>query len=111
MTNFGRTPYPDDLPGSQGETSSEAAAVVKVSLMQRQMRVLAKINMMGNATADDVAASMDVVHNTVAPRMTELKAMGYLAKSGFRRVTRAGCKANVLQLTAEGVLALRKEAA
>jgi hypothetical protein len=54
------------------------------------------------ATADECCAFLDLVHNSVAPRLTELKAQGLVLElydsrgKRVRRLTRQGCAAGVL---------------
>lgn len=47
-------------------------------------------------TADEAAIAFDCSHNHVAPRISELKAMGRLVPTDRTRKTRSGCSARVL---------------
>ena len=47
------------------------------------------------ATADECAEHFRTFHNTIAPRLSELKALGFIVKSGRERMTRSGCMADV----------------
>lgn len=54
------------------------------------------------ATADELVASADAEHhNTIAPRLTELAAQGYVVDSGNRRITRNGQRAIVWVVPSE----------
>ena len=54
------------------------------------------------ATADEVCAALEMPHNSIAPRVTELKAQGLIvelydrANRRVRRKTRQGCAAGVV---------------
>jgi hypothetical protein len=54
------------------------------------------------ATADEICAALNLGHNSIAPRLTELKQAGLIvelyhcAGKRLRRQTRAGCAAGVV---------------
>jgi hypothetical protein len=54
------------------------------------------------ATADEICAALEVGHNSIAPRVTELKSQGLITelcdRTGhrLRRKTRQGCAAGVM---------------
>lgn len=95
----GRSPYPDGLPGhARAETSRQAAEAVAPMLRDRQQRVLDAIRSRGSAgaTADEVLEALGLWNpNHVAPRVTELAALGLIERTGERRRTRSGCLADV----------------
>ena len=107
---FGSTPYPHDVPGYKGpSTSREAAEKVSVDLGERQTRVLRAIRKIGPSTTDELSIHFDVAPNQISGRLTELKKMGYIKDTGERRRTRTGFNAKVLPITGLGVVALNEE--
>jgi hypothetical protein len=51
------------------------------------------------ATADEVAAHFEALHNRTSPRMTELRQMFLIRETGVRRRTRQGMQAAVYVAT------------
>lgn len=107
-STLGSSPYPDDLPGyTDEETGKAAAEIVKKDLGERQMAVLLEIHKAAS-TADEICDRMNVGHNHVAPRITELRKLRLIQDSGERRKTRSGCTAKVFQLTGTGIREVQK---
>lgn len=80
------------------QESIEANLIASESKEAVRDRVLRFAKQKGNfgITPDEVAARFHCSHNHVAPRITELKALGELKASDRRRPTRAGATARVL---------------
>jgi hypothetical protein len=81
----------------RGNPESESANLkLDKALWRRRVYDFAVERGVLGITADEAAEHFMVPHNTVAPRMTELKVEGWLFKSETRRETRASCMARVL---------------
>lgn len=99
--------YPHD-PGAKGPdgTSQEAAEAIKpcVSYLRRvAMRALDKL---GEATPLEAVAFAEVPRESLQPRFSELRAMGFVEPTGARRRNPSGKRAAVLRLTDKGRAAL-----
>ncbi len=70
------------------DTSREAANSIDASGIRA--KVLQAIREMGPATADETAAFLGLSILTVRPRCTELRALGKLVDTGFRRPNSSG---------------------
>ena len=103
MTNL----YPNH-PGAKGSdgTSQDAAAAIAPSakhLRGLAMRCLAKL---GNATPLEAIELANVPRESLQPRFSELRAMGFVEATGERRRNPSGKYAAVLRLTEKGRAAL-----
>lgn len=98
MTQFSLYP----VGSSPVATSEDAAEKVKQSIGARRQIVLRCIAARDDLTADECAAMLDQTHNSVAPRFTELVAMGYVEKTATRRKTRSGGSAFAHRVTSLG---------
>lgn len=79
-----------------GSPESEAAnEKVDKAVWQQKVYDLALRRLDRGITADEAAEYFGVSHNTVAPRISELKREGWLFKRGTRK-TRAGSSAGVM---------------
>lgn len=76
--------------------SQEANLLTDKERWRANVMGLAKARGEHGLTADEAAEHFGVHHNTVAPRISELKKDGLLAPNGTRRLTRSGCKAAVV---------------
>jgi hypothetical protein len=97
---FGFTPAPEypDAPGHRGvDTSIAAAAHIapKLGRLQRMAEQAIRSTGYYGATADELAANLDVPRWTIQPRTTELKLKGLVADSGMRRKNCTGKSAIV----------------
>jgi predicted transcriptional regulator len=84
-----------------GGNSESSAAYRSSSAEERRVmreRILNYAKRCGafGITADEVAAKSGLVHNRVAPRISELKRDGFLVETANRRRTRLGKSAMVL---------------
>lgn len=88
---------PGQLGFKGGETSRGAAVKVAEGAAVWRERVFERIRNKGRdgCTADELVSFFGTMHNTVAPRVSELSNAGRIVKSGRRRETRAGVKAVV----------------
>ncbi len=77
-------------------TSQEAAA--NVSEVQQSHKLILKVLESGNYTSDEIAAKLGLSILYVRPRVSELKRIGKLSKTGLRRANSSGQSANVLRL-------------
>ncbi len=99
--------YPES-PGSKGSdgTSQDAAEAIKpcVSYLRRvAMRALDKL---GEATVLEAVAHAKLARESLQPRFSELRTMGFVEPTGERRPNPSGKAAAVLRLTTEGRAAL-----
>jgi len=62
---------------------------------KRRLFVLNTLREMGDATSDEIEAHLDWTHQSVSPRLTELKRDGLIEDTGKRRPTRLGKTARV----------------
>ncbi len=100
--------------GSQPvETSEEAKErLTPERLAKRRLDVLRWFVARGEhgGTADELAEAFNLVHNAVAPRVTELVAMLLVEKTATKRKTRQGSPAFVHVATAAGRAKLTRAA-
>ena len=79
-------------------TTSKAAAIsmedYAVGLRGDVLRYIQE-KAWGGATCDEVEEAFDATHQTISPRINELKSKGLLKDSGIRRKTRSNRKAIV----------------
>src|SRR5262245_34263437 len=88
--------YPHSPGFKEGDTSRDAAVAVEKEALTVRERVLQLYQSGEGFTADEVAAELGLSILTVRPRVTELKALGYLTDSGERRTNQSGLKAKVM---------------
>ena len=87
---FGFSPPPEypDAPGHRGVATSIAAAddvAPKLGRLQRVAEHAIRDAGYYGATADELAANLNVERWTIQPRTTELKLKGLILDSGIRR--------------------------
>jgi len=94
-------------PGSKGGDTSDAAAE-SIAAIASPLRFLAlrTLSRLGAATALEVVAQSGRERWTIAPRLSELHALGMIEDIGARRQNPSGANARVWQLTATGHKAL-----
>lgn len=90
------------------ETSREAATAIDRVLNARQREVLEAFARLGSATADEIGAAVGRRVTSTRPRTTELKARGFLAFTGEKRLTADGRYAFVYRLSTQGAKYLRE---
>jgi predicted ArsR family transcriptional regulator len=81
--------YPQS-PGFKARETSRAAAESVSNAACVRGKVLRAIRRLGDATADEVAAHLNIDRLTVRPRCSELSAMGKIIDSGVRRKNGSG---------------------
>ena len=87
----------DDVPAGREQTSRDAFHSVQHSGARTgdQQRVLRYIGDQGGATCDEAEVALQLRHQTASARFNDLKRAGLIVKSGRRRPTRSGRKADV----------------
>ncbi len=100
------TPY-RGLPGVKGTEPSgyEGRDHMALRLGHRQAEVIADIRANGPANADRIAARLGRHINPVRPRVTELRKMGVLTKTGEMAVTEFGRSQPIVRLSTPQELA------
>lgn len=90
-------PYPRSPGFQKPETSIEAAEAIAPELKRLQAMVLGAIEEAGSfgRTADEVATRLELTPFTARPRCTELRELGLIEDSGFRRENTSGRRATV----------------
>jgi hypothetical protein len=80
------------------EQSTSAFHVIKDKLTMMQREVLLEIQTSGDRgiTVDEIAVRNELNPNAISGRVSELKALGKIYKSGKRK-TRSGCSAAILK--------------
>lgn len=88
---------PRPLPHNHTPTSKAAAEHGRARAPSARQRVLSYINDQGadGATMDQVECALDMRHQTVSPRVGELRQDGLIAKTKRTRATTAGEQASV----------------
>lgn len=88
---------PGALGYSNATTSRDAAERVAPSAKAWREKIMQRLAALGaeGATADELVVFYGVQHNTIAPRLTELKSAGRIVHGGRRRPTRSGSLAIV----------------
>ena len=89
--------YPYTPGWQKPETSIEAAETMSPKLKRLQAMVLGAVAEAGDhgRTADEVAVRLDLSPFTARPRCTELRQLGLIEDSGFRRANESGSRAIV----------------
>lgn len=89
--------YPN-YPGSRGVDTSEAAAAAmapKIGRLQRTTLQIVKNAGLRGITTNEIAELCDIDRGSVQPRTSELKLLGLIRDSGYRRCNANGKKAIV----------------
>lgn len=99
--------YPH-VPGAKGldGTSQEAADSMIPSAATLRGLALRALSRLGEATALEVVAAANVSRESLQPRLSELREMGFVEPTGARRRNPSGKSAAVLRLTQKGNAAL-----
>jgi len=100
-------PYPN-APGVKGPdgTSQEAAAAIQPDVTRLRRLALRTLGQLGAATVLEAVPVAGVARESLQPRFSELRAMGFVEATGERRRNPSGKSAAVLRLTDEGRAAL-----
>lgn len=80
------------LPYAKGSATSRAAAAsmqAHAPVMRQQVHDLLHLSPYG-LTGDEIEMATGFAHQTVGPRLLELRKAGYVVDSGARRPTRSG---------------------
>jgi len=98
-------------PGSRGPDGTSQLAAVEMARHAQPLRrrALETLNRIGPATALEVCEASKVSREAMHPRLSELRALGYVEATGERRRNPSGKSAAVLRLTDLGLAYLRKE--
>lgn len=85
-----------DLPGFKDSGASRDAAIaVSGGTQDLQDRCLAALKRYGPMTADEIAAKIERKPGAVRPRLSELKGLNKVIKTGVRRKNESGLSASV----------------
>jgi hypothetical protein len=90
---------PESLEALESRDKERLRAITLTYIQNRRER---------GATADEICAALGMVHNSIAPRVSELKSRGIITElydaSGkrVRRKTRQGCAAGVFVVSEHG---------
>ena len=100
-------------PGSRGPDGTSQLAAVEMARHAQPLRrrALETLNRIGPATALEVCEASKVPREAMHPRLSELRALGYVEATGERRRNPSGKSAAVLRLTDLGLAYLGKEVA
>lgn len=79
----------------KGGASQEAADIMKPTAKTLQLRILREWDGKPNWTTDEMAMWLGEDKGAVRPRFTELKLLGKIVKTGYRRKNRSGMSATV----------------
>jgi predicted ArsR family transcriptional regulator len=88
-------PYPSAPGFKDRDTSREAAEAIRPDAARLRAMCLRKLKDVGTATADEVAALLDLSVLSVRPRFTELLHAGEIRDTGERRKNGSGRSAKV----------------
>lgn len=91
--------YPDAPGYKDRDTSREAARSMYPDASRLRQMCLMALRREVEATADEIAAVLDLSVLTVRPRFTELSKSGAIADTGFRRKNESGRSAKVWRAT------------
>ena len=86
---------PFDYAAGKRDTSRAAFPATKVGTRRARVYDYVLTRGVDGATADEVVAHFGGMHNTYAPRLTELYLEGLVTRTAERRRTRAGATAAV----------------
>ena len=97
--------------GSRGPDGTSQLAAVEMARHAQPLRrrALETLNRIGPATALEVCEASKVSREAMHPRLSELRALGYVEPTGERRRNPSGKSAAILRLTDRGIAYLRKE--
>jgi hypothetical protein len=100
--------YPT-IPGAKGTdgTSQDAAKAIAPCVSYLRRVALRALDRLGEATVLEAVAVTEVARESLQPRFSELRAMGFVEPTGARRRNPSGKGAAVLRLTHKGTEALR----
>lgn len=79
----------------------------KIAVPRLHRLAMVTLERLGAATPLEAMAVAGVARESLQPRFSELRAMGYVERTGERRRNPSGRTAAVLRLTEEGLVALR----
>ena len=96
------------VPEGERDTSKAAAAVANVTAASSRARVLVAIAREGDATNEEIAERTGLSGDTVRPRVGELRAGGYIERTGEKRLTTKGNEAELHRLTDDGWRKIRE---
>lgn len=99
--------YPD-IPGAKGPdgTSQDAAQAIAPCVSYLRRVAMRALDTLGEATVLEAVALAKVARESLQPRFSELRAMGFVEPTGARRRNASGKAAAVLRLTEKGRAAL-----
>ena len=99
--------YPD-TPGAKGldGTSQDAAEAIAPCVSYLRRVAMQSLVRLGEATVLEAVAVSKVTCESLQPRFSELRAMGFVEPTGARRRNPSGKGAAVLRLTEQGRAAL-----
>lgn len=89
--------YPDEPGFKEATTSKDAAEAMKPRSSGLRDRALACLAL-GPATPDEIAHQLGESVLAIRPRITELRLLGQIEKTGERRANESGLKAHVWRL-------------
>ena len=95
--------YPH-VAGAKGPdgTSQEAARAIAPSITHLRSLALKSLARLGEATMLEAVSVAGVERESLQPRFSELRALGYVEPTGHRRPNPSGKSASVLRLTERG---------
>jgi DNA-binding MarR family transcriptional regulator len=95
--------YPH-LPGAKGTdgTSQEAAIAIAPRVTHLRSLALKALARLGEATMLEAVCVAGVERESLQPRFSELRTMGLVEPTGYRRPNPSGKSASVLRLTDRG---------
>ena len=95
--------YPQ-IPGAKGSdgTSQEAARAIAPSVTRLRRLALRTLASLGEATMLEAVSVAGVERESLQPRFSELRALGFVEPTGKRRPNPSGKNASVLRLTDRG---------
>lgn len=95
-------------PGAKGQdgTSQDAAVAMARSVKALRYLALETLHRLGEATVLEAVEGAGVARESLQPRFSELRAMGFVEATGARRSNPSGKSAAVLRLTVKGKAAL-----
>lgn len=85
-----------------GGTSEQAAKEIQSVAGRLRLAVIATLQGLGAATADEIAQSLGESILSIRPRCSELRRLGLIRRTGERRTNHSGKSADVLELTNGG---------
>ncbi len=99
MSRMSELIYPDAPGFKVAGPSEDAALIMRGSAAKLRASVLARIRECpGGATADEIAAHLELSVLSVRPRVSELKRAGKIKQTGARRKNESGMTATVWRI-------------